>query len=233
MKTIAIDTSHAAGSVVARHGATLAKRPLGAAGEHAKRVAAALAEAVAETGWRLSDAELVVVVRGPGSFTGLRVGIAAAKAIAWANSSKLVGVCGFEVVARETARAATHVTAHTPVPIEIAFDAGRAEVYAATVTPAEGEGPWQLSPPLLLTAEAWIAGLPPKSLVSGPALAVIKDRLATAGHRVPSPEAWFPNATVASAIGLARASAGDFDDPLTLVPHYLRPSYADERSPGP
>jgi tRNA threonylcarbamoyladenosine biosynthesis protein TsaB len=233
MRTIAIDTSHTAGSVVARDETALATRPLGAAGEHARRIAAALEEAAKEAGWRLSDAELVVVVRGPGSFTGLRVGVAAAKGIAWASAARLIGACGFEVVALETARAAARLAGRAPTTIEIAFDAGRAEVYAATATAMEGQSRWHISPPRLLAADAWIAELPPRSLVSGPALAATHDRAARAGHQIAEAEAWFPNATAASAIGLTRASAGDFDDPLTLVPHYLRLSYADERATLP
>jgi len=229
MRTIAIDTSHTAGSVVARDGTALATRPLGESGEHARRIAAALEEAAAEAGWGLSDTQLVVVVRGPGSFTGLRVGIAAAKGIAWANVSRLVGVCGFEAIAQETALAADRLAGTAPTTIQIAFDAGRAEVYAATATPTAGQGPWQISPPRLLAADAWIADLPPGAHVSGPALATLQDRVAAAGHTIAPPEAWFPNATAAAEIGLARAAAGAFDDPFTLVPHYLRPSYADER----
>lgn len=233
MKTIAIDTSHTAGSVVARDRGTLVARPLGVAGEHAKRIAAALEEAAAEAGWRLSDIELVVVVRGPGSFTGLRVGVAAAKGIAWASAAKLVGVCGFEVIAQETARVAGRLAGNAPTTIEIAFDAGRTEVYAATATRTGGQSPWHIGPPRLLLADAWIAELPPRSLASGPALATIQDRVAKAGHTIAPSEAWFPNATAASAIGLAKVAAGVFDDPLTLVPHYLRPSYADERATPP
>ncbi len=228
MRAIAIDTSHAAGSVVARDGTSVASRPLGPRGEHAQRIALALAEAAGDLGWRVADAELVVVVRGPGSFTGLRVGVAAAKAIAWASGARLVGVCGFEVVAWETAR----LTASARQPVEIAFDAGRGEVYAATATPAAGAVGWLVGPPRLVAADIWIASLPPRSLASGPAVAALLEKLAGAGHATAPPEAWFPTAAGAADRGLARAEAGSFDDPQTLVPHYLRPSYADERSSG-
>ena len=45
------------------------------------------------------------------------------------------------------------------------------------------------------------------------------------------PEAWHPLATDAAAIARARAEAGEVDDPHTLLPDYLRPSYAEERKP--
>jgi tRNA threonylcarbamoyladenosine biosynthesis protein TsaB len=224
MRTIAIDTSHPVGTVVARDGTSVTTRPLGQSGEHARRITAALDEATLARGWRLADAELVIVVRGPGFFTGLRVGVAAAKAIAWASGARLVGSCGFEIIAKETARLGATVAE----PIEIAFDAGRGEVYAATATPADSPGSWAIGLGSLFAADAWIASLPPKSLVSGPAVATLVDRFTAAGHRIAPPDAWLPNALAASEVGLAQAAAGSFDDPASLLPHYLRPSYADE-----
>jgi tRNA threonylcarbamoyladenosine biosynthesis protein TsaB len=237
MKTLAIDTSHAAGSVVACQappvrGATppagaLAVRSLGPAGEHAGRLAAALAEAAAELGWTIADAEAVVVVRGPGSFTGLRVGVATAKAVAWAGGGRLVGVSGFEIVARLTADSAADAGSR----IELGYDAGRGEVYAATAAADPlAAGGWRIGPARLVTAEDWIATLPPGSLVSGPVLATLAERLAAAGHRPAPTAAWHPSAAAAAMLGLARLAAGATDDPAALVPEYLRPSYADERA---
>jgi len=227
MKTLAIDTSQAAGSVAAGDGQAFVIRPLGESAGHARRLAAALAEAAAEAGWPMAAAELVVVVRGPGSFTGLRVGVATAKAVAWAGGGRLVSVSGFELVARETAR----LSGIAAEPVEIAFDAGRGEVFAARATP-EPERPagWLVGPPQLLTAAAWIAGLPADSLVSGPALFLHAAGLTAAGQRLAPPEARAPSARAAASLGLALAAAGQTDDPATLVPDYLRPSYADERS---
>lgn len=229
MRTIAIDTSHAAGSVAACDGAARAERSLGAAGEHARLLAAAITQAAAELGWTPADAELVAVVRGPGSFTGLRVGVATAKGIAWANGARLVGVSAFEVVA---ARAAAEAGWHDR-PLAIAFDAGRGDVFAAAATPMAAGG-WRISAGELLPADRWIAALAPGSRTSGPALEPLAERLVAAGHHLPPTAAWFPAAGVAAELGIARARAGSVDAPESLVPDYLRPSYADERlrSPG-
>ncbi len=225
MRTISIDTSHAAGTVVAVAGPSVATRTLGVAGEHASRIAVALDQAVEDLGWRLADTELVVVVRGPGSFTGLRVGMAAAKSIAWASGAKLVGVCGFEVLAHE----ATGIVSAGGTPIHIAFDAGRGEVYAATATSGETPSGWTISPPSLHPVAAWLASLPPRSIVTGPAVATLGDALMMAAHQVPPTEAWFPNALSAARVGLMRAAATQLDHPASLTPHYLRASYAEER----
>jgi tRNA threonylcarbamoyladenosine biosynthesis protein TsaB len=230
MKTLAIDTSLAPGSVAAADDDGVTERPLGAAGDHSRLLAAALEDVAGQRGWHVPDADLVVVVRGPGSFTGLRVGVATAKALAWATSARLVGVSGFAVVARMAARLASWHEA----PIIIPFDAGRGEVFVAVATPAAEAGGWHVGSADLVPAAAWIAALPAGARVAGPAL----ERLAPAvaardGIAVAPAAAWFPTAGAAAVLGGLLAAAGVCDDAHTLLPDYLRPSYAEERAAGP
>ncbi len=230
MKTLAIDTSLAAGSVAAADDDGVAERPLGAPGDHARLLAAALDEVARRRGWQVRDADLVAVVRGPGSFTGLRVGVATAKAIAWATSARIVGVSGFAVVARMTAR----LTDWRDAPIAIPFDAGRGEVFAAVATPAAEPGGWHVGPAVLVAAEAWIAALPAGARVSGPALERMAAAVAARDDIVLAPTAcWFPTAGEAAGLGSLCAAAGAVADARTLLPDYLRPSYAEERAAGP
>jgi tRNA threonylcarbamoyladenosine biosynthesis protein TsaB len=225
MRTLALDTSHSAGSVAASDGELVVTRPLGVAGEHARLLAAELVGVATACGWPLADAELVAVTRGPGSFTGLRVGLATAKAVAWAGGIRLVAVSGFEVVARQTARSAGWNTGS----VAIAYDAGRGDVYAAVATadPTLPAG-WRIGPPSLVPAAAWIAGLPHGTRVSGPATDLHATELSRGGHLLAPAEARLPNAAAVAEAALLRAAAGWFDDPHALVPEYLRPSYADE-----
>jgi tRNA threonylcarbamoyladenosine biosynthesis protein TsaB len=237
--TLAIDTSLACGGVAALAGDRVAERRFTAAPEHARRIASLLGEAAGELGWSPRDVELVGVVRGPGSFTGLRVGIATAKAIAWAAGARLVAVSTFEVIAWQTAQSmaaqsmAAQSLARAPlhiVPLHIVLDAGRGEVFAAEARPAASSPTgWEIGPARILHAEAWLAGLPAGSCVSGPALDVVpvttRPDLVSAAAT-----AWHPTAAAAGALARLRAAAGESDDPLTLVPDYLRPSYADEKA---
>ena len=229
MRTIAIDTSLAAGSVAACDGPARASRGLGPAGDHARLLAAAIAGVAAELGWTPADAELVAVVRGPGSFTGLRVGVATAKAIAWAGGARLLGVSGFEVVAAETKRAMPEDGAGNRPPLAIAYEAGRGEVFAAVGEPL-AEGGWLVGPGELAAADRWIESLPRGCLVTGPALATLAERVAAAGQRLAPEAAWHPSALATALLAIPRAAAGAADSPAALVPEYLRPSYADERA---
>lgn len=226
-RTIAIDTSHTSGSLAAGDGVTVVNRPLGARGEHARQIAAALDAATGQLGWRLDETELIVVVRGPGSFTGLRVGVAAAKSVAWASGAKLVGACGFEILAREAAR----LLGSPERDFSLAFDAGRGEVYAATATPDTSPSGFRIGPAALQKAETWVESLPPHSVVSGPAMTSLIEKLSTAGHHIAPPEVWFPSALAAMSLGIDQATAGSLDAAASLVPHYMRASYAEESTP--
>jgi len=234
MRILAIDTSLGAGSVAAVDQDGSAERPLGPTGGHARVLTEALAEVAVARGWgvgpqalgSLGPSDVVAVIRGPGSFTGLRVGVAAAKALAWTTGARLVGVSGFDVLARRAAR----VVGWHDEPIAIAYDAGRGDVFAAIATPTAGG--WTANPPALVPLDAWLESLPAGGRVTGPALEAASERITARNDlAVAPPEAWHPLAADAAAIAHVRAEAGDVDDPHTLLPDYLRPSYAEERKP--
>jgi len=230
MKTLAIDTGLAAGSVAALHDGRVAERQLDVPGDHARLLAAAVAEVAGELGWQPHEADLIAVIRGPGSFTGLRVGVATAKALAWATGARLVGISGFEAIAACTGRlAGCHER-----PIEIGFDAGRGDAYVATATPSAASiTGWKTGPAALQPLDAWVTSLPAGAVVSGPAVALAAPALAARTDLVvASRESWRPSAVDAGRLALLRAAAGCVDDAFTLVPEYLRPSYADERRAG-
>jgi tRNA threonylcarbamoyladenosine biosynthesis protein TsaB len=226
MKTLAIDSSLPSGSVAALHAGRVVEELLPAAGEHARRLAAALAALSGRLGWKVGEAEVIAVVRGPGSFTGLRVGLATAKAIAWTTGATLVGVSGFELVARESARQMRRAGAD----VHVAYDAGRGDLFVAAVSPtADLPGGWTAATPRLVAADDWLANLPHGAVVTGPALAILADQAAARADLLAAPrEAWMPTAAAAGALAVELAAAGRADDPRSLVPDYLRPSYAHE-----
>jgi hypothetical protein len=66
--------------------------------------------------------------------------------------------------------------------------------------------------------------------VTGPGLQLLADALASRTDIVVAPPtAWMPAVAEIGQIATLRAAAGEADDPATLVPDYIRPSYADEK----
>jgi len=95
MRVLAIDTALGACSAAVfdtGHGGVMASESLAMDRGHAEAVVPLVARVVKKASLRLSDCDRVVVTTGPGSFTGLRVGIAAARGIALAAALPIVGV---------------------------------------------------------------------------------------------------------------------------------------------
>src|SRR5438552_1260198 len=134
-----IDTAHRRGHVaVALGDRILAGRQLEEARRHARDLAPLVKELLAEQGWGPHDLTAVLVSRGPGSYTGLRVGLMSAKTLAYATGCALIAVDTFAAVAWQTAPEAARV--------EVLADAQQDKVYVQSFGKA-GEG-WQPLAPL-------------------------------------------------------------------------------------
>lgn len=91
---------------------------------HAERLTGMISEVMDEAGLPISAIERIAVTVGPGSFTGIRTGVAAARGLALALSIPAVGVTTLEVLA------AAILEEHTRGPVVVAIDAKRGEIYA-------------------------------------------------------------------------------------------------------
>ncbi|HEV3341227.1 MAG TPA: tRNA (adenosine(37)-N6)-threonylcarbamoyltransferase complex dimerization subunit type 1 TsaB, partial [Pirellulales bacterium] len=224
---LAIETSSAAGSVAALShenqpsGNLLAELRLNPSQRGAQSLAPALADLLRQAGWKPRDVQLVAVSVGPGSFTALRVGVTTAKTFAYAVSAQVLAIDTSEVIAARVDAPAGQV-------IATAIDAQRGDVYAATFRRL---GPFALEPvqpTKILPADQWIGGLSAGSVVSGPAVEKLAARLPRT-VRVASQDAWLPSAEAVARLAIVKYAAGQRDDVWRLVPHYLRPSAAEER----
>src|SRR5207302_5277280 len=121
---------------VARDGAVLAEGAHRESRSHTASLPALVERVLGDAGLALEDVEGLAVSIGPGSFTGLRIGLALAKGIAFAGGLPLVGVPTLEALA--------HVADASPgETICAALDARKREVYAALFT-ATDAGPRRL-----------------------------------------------------------------------------------------
>ena len=124
MRVLALDTATEIGAIALVEGDTLlAQTQLRVEKTHSKNLWRAIRFLLAETGWGLEQIDLWAVSTGPGSFTGVRIGLATVKGLAWVTQKPVIGVSTLEVLALSV----------TPTPYLICpiLDARRQEVYFA------------------------------------------------------------------------------------------------------
>jgi ribosomal-protein-alanine N-acetyltransferase len=142
MLTLALETATRRGSIATCVDGRCRGRVGDATRTHGERLPGEAVEWLAEDGRRLMDVDLFAVVSGPGSFTGLRVGIAAVQGMALASSRRVVAVPTLDAVV-----SAWLAAAPGPSDVVVAcLDGQRGEVFAAAVdaagaTSVEGRAP--------------------------------------------------------------------------------------------
>lgn len=231
MNLLALDTSTPRATVALAVGAALHVGDPGAAdanGRHGRRLLPTVAGLLRAAGLAPRDLDAVAVGLGPGSYTGLRVGLTAAKTLAYALGRPLVGVDTFAAIARNAPGDAAS--------IHVVADAQRGDLYLADFAPAGPGAPEGRGPIRLVAMADWVAALAPGAWVLGPGL----DRLRVAWPehvRLGTPEQGLPAPAAVVALGVEEVRAGRIADPATLEPLYVRRSAAEDQwaanRPGP
>jgi tRNA threonylcarbamoyl adenosine modification protein YeaZ len=158
----------------------------------------------------------IIVAKGPGSFNGLRVGISAAKGLAFSLNIPIVGVSSLEAEAYQYAG--------TSLPVCPVFNAGRNEI-AAALYRKQAPGWRQLKAEYITTVEQLCAETKQKTLFCGEYLPAISSqlvlRLADRAVIV-SPITDLRRASYLAELGMIKIAAGKTDNVATLQPVYLR-----------
>ncbi|ERS42841.1 MULTISPECIES: tRNA (adenosine(37)-N6)-threonylcarbamoyltransferase complex dimerization subunit type 1 TsaB [Corynebacterium] len=203
MRVLAIDTATTAlvtGAVDTESG-QITQRILADARAHNERLMPTILEVMSEAGLELGNLDAIVAGMGPGPFTGLRVGMATAQALADALSIPLHGVCTHDAIAHTALAGANEKDAAL-----VATDARRKEIYWATYRAGQRLMGPAVSKPGDLTLE-------------GIAQIIIPEKLA---DQLPGVLAALPRGEAApTAEGLVAVAQLDAD-PEPFVPMYLR-----------
>ncbi|MCA9236837.1 MAG: tRNA (adenosine(37)-N6)-threonylcarbamoyltransferase complex dimerization subunit type 1 TsaB [Planctomycetales bacterium] len=225
MKLLAIETSGRRGSAALAEGTSAGIRPLAevalpATPRTAQTLLPAIRQLLAEAGWQPGDLGGIAVTVGPGSFTGLRLGIVTAKTLAYATGAALVGVPTLAALA--IGRQAQQR------PVWAVLDAQRDEVFAARFL-AEPNGDAADAEVLVAPFDEFVAQLQPGEAVVTPAAAKFADRWPGGVQLLPGVDDGPPASAVAE-LGWQMLQAGQTVDPLQLVPRYHRRSAAEEKA---
>jgi tRNA threonylcarbamoyladenosine biosynthesis protein TsaB len=168
------------------------------------------------------EVSVVAVVVGPGSFTGLRVGVTAAKVFAYATGAKIIALDTFETVA-------SAVPLHAGV-ISVGVDAQRGEVVAAVLRQTASKNLETIEEPKIITVGDWWkhAEQYDDVLFTGPALERWREKAPP--HLLFAEEAdWLPKASIAGTLAAKRIPMETFVDAWSLLPTYSRLSAAEEK----
>ena len=218
---LAIDTaSELASLAVADDGEIVAELTWRCHRNHTVELLPAIETVLAQAGAAKGDLSAVFVCTGPGMYTGQRVGISVAKALAYAGAVPLVGVGRLELDA--------YPHSAFPGAVIAVHRAGRGELAWAAYT----GGPWrELEPPQLSKPEELAARIAERTLVVGEVDEVLA-ALLSARAVFPPASASVRRAGTLVELGNARLALGQADEPAAVRPIYLRPPAIGPQKPS-
>ncbi len=228
MLTLAIETSSEVGGVCLfdSHRGLLAEARFGSQRRHSASIVPSIQHMLRLTSLNIRDVDFFSISIGPGSFTGLRVGLSTVKGLCFSTGKPVVALSSLEAFA--------HQFIHSSYTICPLFDARKKEVYGALFR-AQGGEIERLTEDSVSPVERIISMIKDKTLFAGTGTEryrdVIKRELSDMAvfaegalmHPLPSALAW---------ASMKKAQRGEFSDPATLTPLYIRPSEAELKRQG-
>lgn len=189
--------------------------------KHAAGVVAVIDRLTRLQGWMPKEIDEIYVSAGPGSFTGLRVGITVAKTLAFSLGAKLVAVPSAAVLARNAPQGWRNCL--------IVLDAKRGQIFGARFAHEAGEIR-QVEEAHLDTLAAMLQRSPRPVYLIGEGISYHRQAIGEeAGVIVMPQESWRARAGVVAEIGWEMSQRGEFADAQTLVPIYIRRPEAEEK----
>ena len=182
----------------------------------AQILAPRLRDLLIEVDWPVASIRLVTVAVGPGSFTGLRIGVTTAKTLAYAVGADVLGVSTLAVVAEQAPSTAAALWA--------VIDAQRQELFAAKFDRQRKF----VHETQVVTQADWLGSLQAGDFVTGPGLQQVTSTLPAGVHAVDE-SLWLPTAGAVGQVGWRDYRAGRHDDVWKLLPQYYRQSAAEEK----
>lgn len=226
MTLLALETAtDTCGAALLRDDTVVAEAHLHRPRVHSERLTPLVEDVLRHVGEAPDALDAVAVSMGPGSYTGLRIGVSTAKGWALATGAELVGVPTLAAYAAQVRQMATPGDVLCPL-----FDARRDEVYAAAYR-ATTDGLAAQAETKGLTVDAlpdWIGAVEGRLWLMGDGAVKSREALATVGtgQTVLSPEDVAPSAAWVGRRGQRRLDAHGPDDLSTFEPLYVKEVHA-------
>ncbi len=194
----------------------------------------------AKVAW--SDIGLIAIATGPGMFTGLRVGVVAAKTLAYVHQIPLIGVNTLQVIAAQSISSAERETAESFEEngfVRPVLNAQRQQVFSGCYQFGSAWNPVSCQDNEILDSQSWLSGLTENSIVTGSGLKLLgseleehgctlNEKMAELKIRIAPESTWDCSAEGVARVGRSQFLAGNQSDVWSLEPFYFRPSTAEE-----
>ena len=191
---------------------------LESARKHVSDLAPAINKLLCETGWQPSQLDAIAVGIGPGSYTGLRIGIMSARTLALVTGARLLGLGNFEIQAAGLPQDA-------PEQIEFIADAQQDKLYRQTFCKSDQQYKPQ-NELEIVDLQDWIKSRDEKICLAGPGVLKLKnfglEPANTMNHPLITGKAF-------AEVALAKLALGQTHNPHELQPLYMRRSSAEEQ----
>jgi tRNA threonylcarbamoyladenosine biosynthesis protein TsaB len=228
MKILAIDTATQHCSVaVCLDLSLLAETTLLRHQTHSKHLLKMIRQTISMAGIKLNEIDAFAVTRGPGSFTGLRIGLSCIKGLAYALDKPVVSVSSLEVLATQ----AMVTSNNNPLLICPLLDARKKEVYFSGFRYINNKL-IQQNPEMVLSPEKLSLQIDGPSVFIGDGAIMYKDILTNTFKNAayfPPPQQNYIRAHTVAILAFERFQKGDTDSLSSLIPQYIRQSDAERK----
>jgi len=190
---------------------------------HASELIPAINRMFERHGWPSHSITDVFVSIGPGSFTGLRIGVTLARTLAWSLDARIVAVPTVDALARNALE-----TDPPPAHLAVVLDAKRRQIYTAAFDIKQGK--------MIKTIDACLSDptdffsrCPKPLAVLGEGVAYHREAIDASGVSVLDETLWPGRAENVFHVGLELAAAGQYAPRSELMPLYIRRPEAEEK----
>ncbi len=223
MKVVGIETSGLIGNIAVCDGnRVVAKKSYGKNFSHGKEIVSSLESIFNEIKWEPNDIDLIAVSIGPGSYTGLRIGVTCAKTLAYGLEKPVIDVPTLDVLAE-------NVKDNNAKIICPVIDAKRKSVYACMYDRNNNKNK-RITDFLIISPDSLIDMLPDSALIFGDGIASYKHIFAQKNLTIVEDEKLgIADAANVARLGMERYEQGMRCEINALVPLYLKKSEAEER----
>lgn len=221
---LAVETSGRIGSIaIVDDGKVLAEDTFSHGLQHAAQIICRIDALLKAQQWQPRDLQELYLSIGPGSFTGLRIGVTLIKTLSFVTGARIAAVPTLDVLARNAPTEAQNVI--------VVLDAKREQIFTARYSREEATGPWVISePPHLDRLDAMLSRSPRPVHLIGEGIPYHRQFIGEDPQVIVTDSAvWRARASVVAELGTALLRDGMATDPQKLVPLYIRKPEAQEK----